>query len=59
VSLANEIESELGVDATAIPGSKGQFDVLADGALLFSKQAAGRFPELDEILSQLAGAPDR
>jgi hypothetical protein len=31
----------------------GQFDVLAGGRLLFSKHAEGRFPEEDEILSQL------
>ncbi|CAN5133639.1 hypothetical protein BH09ACT13_BH09ACT13_16420 [soil metagenome] len=37
----------------AIPGSKSQFDVLADGALLFSKQAEGRFPKENEILSKL------
>jgi selT/selW/selH-like putative selenoprotein len=43
----------LGVEATPIPGAKGQFDVLADGRLLFSKQAEGRFPEHDEILRRL------
>jgi selT/selW/selH-like putative selenoprotein len=36
------------------PGSKGQFDVLANGRMIFSKQAEGRFPEHDEILSVLA-----
>lgn len=29
----------------------GQFDVLADDQLVFSKQQAGRFPEHDEILA--------
>jgi predicted Rdx family selenoprotein len=33
---------------------KGQFDVVSDGQVLFSKQAEGRFPEQDEILSALA-----
>jgi selT/selW/selH-like putative selenoprotein len=42
-----------GSSATIKPGSTGQFDVVADGRLLFSKQAEGRFPEHDEILSQL------
>jgi predicted Rdx family selenoprotein len=32
---------------------QSQFDVLLDGALLFSKQAEGRFPEPAEILSRL------
>jgi predicted Rdx family selenoprotein len=36
------------------PGAKSQFDVLADGKMIFSKQAKGRFPEHDEILTQLA-----
>jgi hypothetical protein len=35
------------------PGRKSQFDVLADGELIFSKQAEGRFPEHDEILARL------
>jgi selT/selW/selH-like putative selenoprotein len=42
------------VPATPIPGTRGQFDVLADGRLLFSKQSEGRFPEEDEILAGLA-----
>lgn len=49
-----EITSKLDADAKAIPGSKGQFDVLADERMLFSKQAEGRFPEHDEILALLA-----
>ena len=48
-----EITDKLGVAATAVPGGKGQFDVLADGRMVFSKQAEGRFPESDEILAQL------
>ncbi len=48
-----EITEKLGVAATAIPGGKGQFDVLSDGRMLFSKHAQGRFPDPDEILVQL------
>lgn len=48
-----EITSKLGIPGTAIPGSKGQFDVLADGRILFSKHAEGRFPEEHEILALL------
>ena len=48
-----EITDKLGVAATAVPGGKGQFDVLADGRVVFSKQAEGRFPDPDEILAQL------
>jgi selT/selW/selH-like putative selenoprotein len=42
-----------GNSVTTTPGSTGQFDVVADGRLLFSKHAEGRFPEHDEILSKL------
>jgi predicted Rdx family selenoprotein len=36
-----------------IPGETSQFDVLNGGALVFSKQREGRFPEHDEILAAL------
>jgi predicted Rdx family selenoprotein len=42
-----------GIPASIAEGQKSQFDVLADGKLVFSKQREGRFPEEDEILSQL------
>ncbi len=48
-----EVESKTGIRATATPGKKSQFDVLADGRMIFSKQSEGRFPEHDEILAQL------
>jgi len=31
------------------PGKSGQFDVVADGKLIFSKAAAGRFPIAGEV----------
>ena len=36
-----------------IEGAKSQFDVLADGNLVFSKQRERRFPEPSEILAAL------
>jgi hypothetical protein len=42
------------MDATPVPGGRGQFDVVADGRLLFSKRDKGRFPESHEILAKLA-----
>ena len=44
-----------GVDARAAPGAKGQFDVLRDGELVYSKRETGRFPDEAEIAS-LVGA---
>jgi selT/selW/selH-like putative selenoprotein len=35
------------------PGGRGQFDVLADGDLVWSKQDRGRFPEDEEIVAAL------
>ena len=34
-------------------GQKSQYDVLADGELVFSKQREQRWPELAEILAAL------
>jgi Rdx family protein len=36
-----------------VSGEKSQFDVLADGKLIFSKQHQGRFPEHEEIIREL------
>jgi hypothetical protein len=46
----------LGHVAEMAEGAKSQFDVLADGAVVFSKQDTGRFPELDELLPLLPSA---
>ena len=45
--------SAAGHEATAIEGGKSQYDVLADGTLVFSKQREGRFPDDGEILTAL------
>jgi len=45
--------TEQGFEAKALEGAKSQYDVIADGRLVFSKQAQGRFPEHDEILAEL------
>ena len=42
-----------GFNAVDIPGEKSQYDVVADGRLVFSKQREGRFPDPGEILSAL------
>ena len=39
--------------ASIVEGAKSQFDVIADGAVVFSKQRAGRFPEEDEVIGLL------
>jgi hypothetical protein len=42
-----------GFDAEAIPGGKGQFDVLAGERLAYSKHETGRFPDDGEVLALL------
>jgi hypothetical protein len=42
-----------GFDASAIEGEKSQFDVIADGQLVFSKQQVGRHAEPGEVLGLL------
>ena len=46
--------SEAGHDAAAVEGAKSQYDVVADGNLVFSKQREGRFPEEDEVVALLS-----
>jgi len=40
-------------EAEPVSGEKSQFDVVADGDVIFSKQREGRFPEPDEIIRAL------
>jgi selT/selW/selH-like putative selenoprotein len=51
--LAAKINEELGIEAELIEGEKGVFDVIADGERVFSKHAAGRFPDEQEIIDAL------
>jgi len=55
--LAAEVESTLAggnaIEVELVEGAAGVFDVWADGELIFSKDAAGRFPEHAEILAKL------
>jgi cell division protein FtsB len=43
-----------GYDATAREGAKSQYDVVADGETIFSKQELGRFPDDSEVLELLS-----
>jgi predicted Rdx family selenoprotein len=42
-----------GHEASIEEGAKGQYDVLANGELIFSKQEHGRFPDGPEISALL------
>ena len=52
MSLASELEQN-GHEARAVEGERSQFDVVADGNLVFSKQREHRFPEHEEIFVAL------
>jgi hypothetical protein len=39
--------------AEAVSGAKNQFDVVADGTVIFSKEREGRWPDTDEIIRAL------
>ena len=41
------------LDTRLIKGSGGQFEVVLDGSLIFSKKQEGRFPESREILEKI------
>ncbi len=49
--------STAGHDATAAEGANSQYDVVADGTLVFSKQREGRFPDDGEIQQLIARLP--
>ena len=50
MSLQDELAREVGARAKLRWGGLGQFDVLIDGALVFSKQTTRRMPEPGEIV---------
>ncbi len=52
--LAAKIREETGVEAELIRGDDGIFDVVVDGKRIYSKDETGRFPEPEEILSELS-----
>jgi selenoprotein W-related protein len=51
--LAARIKDDTGVETELIQGEGGVFEVIVDGKLIFSKKELKRFPDDDEILSQL------
>ncbi|MBN2561953.1 MAG: Rdx family protein [Phycisphaerae bacterium] len=54
--MAERIRQEVGVKAKLIRGGGGIFDVVVDGRKVFSKFQTGRFPEPEEVISQLGPA---
>ena len=46
--------SDHGFEAAAVEGAKSQYDVVADGEVVFSKQEERRWPEEGEVLALLS-----
>ena len=47
------MKESYGVTADLVRGSGGVFDVVVDGAKVYSKHATGRFPEPGEVVDLL------
>jgi predicted Rdx family selenoprotein len=57
--LAASLQKRFGENAEIKAGKTGQFDVLVDGQMIFSKAEAGRFPadgEVEDIFAALKPA---
>jgi predicted Rdx family selenoprotein len=53
------LKSQFGEKVAITPGKSGQFDVLAEGELIFSKSQAGRFPLDGEVEKVFAARKPR
>jgi len=51
--LADELKEKCNLEAELIGGSKGIFDVVVDGKVVFSKFKTGRFPHPGEIAGMI------
>lgn len=45
-----EIKQHRDIETQLVKGSGGQFEIVLDGKLIFSKKQTGRFPDPGEIL---------
>ena len=56
--MAASLKSRFGEKVEVKPGKTGQFDVVVDGKVVFSKGSVGRFPldnEVEEIFAKARG----
>ncbi len=59
--MADSLKARFGEDTAITPGKSGQFDVLVNGQLVFSKSQTGRFPidgEVEERFAALKGGKE-
>jgi selT/selW/selH-like putative selenoprotein len=55
-SLADRLRVESGAAVSLVQGGKGDFEVLLDGRLIYSKQDTRRMPSAEQVLA-LLGEP--
>jgi predicted Rdx family selenoprotein len=48
------LKSRFGEEVEVKPGTLGQFDIVVDGQVIFSKKEAGRFPVEGEVEERFA-----
>jgi len=51
--VADELRENFGIEAKQVEGRGGIFEVAADGKIVFSKKATGRFPNNGEVTTLL------
>ena len=51
--MAAQLEDKLGVEARLTAGSGGEFEVVVNGELVYSKRATGEFPEEQPLLETI------
>ena len=49
------MDREFGTSTTLIKGANGDFEVVVDGDLVFSKRSLGRFPDDGEVAEIIRG----
>lgn len=52
-SLAAKIRAAVNVEATLIAGSGGEFEVVVDATLVYSKRSTGVFPVEAELVEKI------
>ena len=53
VSLAARLKSEFSLDVTLIESGGGEFEVLQNDAVIYSKKQTGDFPNEDKLIAQI------
>ncbi|PIE69449.1 MAG: hypothetical protein CSA21_02120 [Deltaproteobacteria bacterium] len=48
--MADELQQALDCTVTLTPGKTGDFEVVRDGTIIYSKQQTGCFPQTEDIL---------